>query len=208
MGMEDEVAEATTASDLRIRERTLLGARPREGALAVVADAAGVDKSGHRLLVHCSLQGGLVGVVHHVPAVDVHHRTEDSQSMERLGRGDSTDCVDLCRGIEIHGERGDGRARMGALMEGIVGAGTRITGHPKMAPVGVGERGGGENRGSGELAAWCARAGGHHSEASGFRRGFAVWSASFAAALAAWFAEVFGGGVRGRAGGGGGGLQY
>jgi hypothetical protein len=42
----------------------------------------------------------------------------------------------------------DGRARMGhdtwmgAPMEGITGAGTRIVGHPRMALVGVGERGG------------------------------------------------------------------
>jgi hypothetical protein len=36
-----------------------------EDALAVVADAAGVDEHGHRLLVHCPLQGGLVGVIHH-----------------------------------------------------------------------------------------------------------------------------------------------
>ena len=96
MGMEDEVAEATTASDLRIRERPLLGARPREDALALVADAAGVDEHRHQLLVHCPLQGSLVGVVHHVHAVDFHHRTEDSQYMERLGRGDSMDCVYLC----------------------------------------------------------------------------------------------------------------
>jgi hypothetical protein len=37
----------------------------REDALAVVADAASADEHGHRLLVHCPLQGGLVGVVHH-----------------------------------------------------------------------------------------------------------------------------------------------
>jgi hypothetical protein len=65
MGIKDEVTEATSASDLRIRERPILGARPREDALAVVADATGVDEHGHQLLVHCPLQGGLVGVVHH-----------------------------------------------------------------------------------------------------------------------------------------------
>jgi hypothetical protein len=46
----------------------------------------------------------------------------------------------------------DGRARMGhdvwtgAPMEGIAGAGTRIAGHFRMAPVEVGEQGGGKNR--------------------------------------------------------------
>jgi hypothetical protein len=96
MGMEDEVTEATSASDLRIRERPLLSARPREDALDVVVDASGVDEHGHRLLVHFPLQGSLVGVVHHVHVFDFHHRMEDLQYMERLGRGDSMDCIDLC----------------------------------------------------------------------------------------------------------------